>query len=77
MCFSLPWLEQLCIYAVIIFAVYSIIRLLIPFVGIPIVAQILEIVLWAIIAILVIYIIFGLLSCLLSGSGGFSLMPHR
>ena len=79
MCFSLAWLEQLCVYAVVIWAIYLIIKMLIPYIQIPILVQILQIVLWAIIAILVIYVIFGLLSCLLSmGGGGLSLLPpHR
>ena len=75
MCFSLEWLEQICIYAVIIIAIWSIIKLLLPLIGVPLISQILAIVLWAIIAVLVIYIIFGLLGCLLHG--GFSLIPHR
>jgi hypothetical protein len=74
-CFSLVWLEQICIYIVVVIAIWSIIKLLIPFIGIPLVTQILEIVLWAVIAIMVIYIVFALISCLL-GSGGLSLLPH-
>ena len=84
MCFSLQWIEQLCIYLVIIFAIVGIIKLLIPFVtqalgsAGPVVGQILTIVLYAIIAIMVVYIIFGLLGCLIGMGGGFSLMPpHR
>jgi hypothetical protein len=76
MCFSLEWLERLCVFVVIAIAIWSIIKLLLPLVGIPLLAQILAIVLWAIIAIMVIYIIFGLLSCLLGAGGGLSLMPH-
>jgi hypothetical protein len=73
MCFSLEWLEQICVYAVIIVAIWSIIKLLLPLIGFPLITRILEIVLWAIVAILVIYIIFGLLGCLLHG--GVSLLP--
>ena len=60
-------------------AIWSIIKLLLPYVTefLPaIVVQIIQIVLWAVIAIICIYIIFGLLSCLVGGAGG--LVPfHR
>jgi hypothetical protein len=71
-CFSLQWIEQLCIYIVIVMAIWSIIKLLLPYVTqfMPaLVVQIIQIVLWAIIAIICIYIIFGLLSCLIGGAG--------
>ena len=77
MCFSLAWLEQLCVFVIVAIAIWSIIKLLLPLVGIPLLAQILSIILWAIIAIMVIYIIFGLIGCLLNmGGGSFSLLPH-
>jgi hypothetical protein len=79
MCFSLQWVEQLCIYIIVVVAIWSIIKLLLPYVTqfMPaIVVQIIQIVLWAIVAIICVYIIFGLLSCLLGGAG--SLVPfHR
>ena len=80
MCFSLPWVEQLLVYLVIIGAVVAIIRLLLPFVlsqlgaGGSVISSAINIVLWAVIAIFVIYICFALISCL---SGNFSLLPHR
>lgn len=80
MCFSLGWLEQLCVWLVIVAAVVAIIRLVVPalvgWIGFPIVGQIINIVLWAVVAILCIYIIFGLLSCLLGAGGGFP-FPHH
>jgi hypothetical protein len=78
-CFSLAWIEQLCIYIVIISAIWAIIKLLLPYVTqfMPaIVVQIIQIVLWAIIAIICIYIIFGLLSCLLGGGGSLMHLPR-
>jgi hypothetical protein len=81
MCFSLLWFEQLLIYLVIICAAIAIIKLLIPFVlsqlgaGGNVIAGAINIVMWAVIAIFVIYICFGLISCLLGG--GFTLIPHR
>jgi hypothetical protein len=80
MCFSLAWVEQLCIYIIVIVAVWSIIKLLLPYVTqfMPqIVVQIIQIVLWAIIAIICVYIIFGLLSCLLGGGGSLLHFPTR
>jgi len=79
-CFSLGWIEQLCIWLIIVFAIVAIIRLLVPFlagmIGIPVVAQIINIVLWAVVAIMCVYIIFTLIACLLSASGGLHLLPH-
>ncbi len=73
MCFSLPWLEQLLIWLVIVCAIVAIIRLLVPWItgmiGVPIIGQAINIILWAFLAIICIYIIFGLLSCLI-GMGG-------
>lgn len=70
-CFSLPWIEQLCIWLIVVIAVVSIIRLLVPYltglIGIPLVAQIVNIVLWAVVACMAVYIIFALISCLIGG----------
>lgn len=75
MCFSLGWIEQLCVWFVILWAVVAIIRLAVPYlvglIGIPIVGQIITIVLWAVVAIMAIHIIFALISCLV-GAGGFT-----
>jgi hypothetical protein len=81
-CFTLGWLEQFLVWCVIVGAIVAIIRLLVPWVmaqvGIPILAQAINIILWAIVCIFVIYIIFALLSCVV-GMGGISLLPptHR
>jgi hypothetical protein len=72
-CFSLGWIEQLLVWLVVIVAVVSIIKLLVPFVLAQlgaaggIVAQIINIALWAFVCILVIYFAFAVISCLLSG----------
>lgn len=74
-CFSLAWLEQLLVWLVIVGAVFAILRLVIPLAlsgWPPIIGQVLNIVLWAIIVILIIWICFALLSCL---GGGLSLLP--
>lgn len=75
-CFSLVWLEQMLVWLVIASAVVACIRLIIPWITsitFPIVGQVLEIVLWAVIAIIAIYIIFGLLGCLVGMGGGLHL----
>lgn len=77
-CFSLAWVEQLCIWLIIVCAVFAIIRAVLPllagFIGFPIVVTIINIVLWAIVAILCVRIIFMLIGCLLEGPGGFHLL---
>jgi hypothetical protein len=73
MCFSLAWLEQLIIWLIIVSAIIAVIKLVIPFLdsltGMPIIGRILMIILWAVVAIAFVIIIFGLLSCVLVGSG--------
>jgi hypothetical protein len=83
MCFSLAWLEQLLIWIVIIVAIFSLLKLVVPWIlsklGAEggIVMQAISIVLWAFIAICIIYFIFMLISCLLSMGGGLPGFPHR
>jgi hypothetical protein len=81
MCFSLGWIEQLLVWLVIVCAIVAIIRLLVPWItgmiGMPIVGQVINIVLWAFLAIICIYIIFGLLSCLIGMGGGLHFPPGR
>jgi hypothetical protein len=80
MCFSLAWIEQLCIWLIVVIAIVSIIRLLVPYlmslIGIPLVAEIINIVLWAVVAIMCVYIIFALISCLLGAGGGLMHFPR-
>lgn len=78
MCFSLGYWEQVCIFIIIAIAIWSIIKLFLPYVTqfLPaIVVQIIQIILWAVVAIICVYIIFALLSCLLGAGGG--LTPFR
>lgn len=81
MCFSLGWFEQLCIWLIVVIAIVSIIRLLVPYltglIGVPIIGQIINIVLWAVVAIMGVYIIFALLSCVLGAGGGLMHFPSR
>lgn len=77
-CFSLQWFESVLIWLVIICAIVAILKLLVPFVlaqlgaGGGIIAQAINIVLWAVVCIFVIYVCFALISCLLGMSGGLS-----
>lgn len=66
MCFSLGWIEQLLIWLVVVCAIVAIIKLLLPYAlsPIPLLVQVLNIVMWAVIAIFVIYLVFDLLGCL-------------
>jgi uncharacterized membrane protein len=64
-CFSLGWIEQLLIWFVVITAVIAIIKLLIPAV-IPLggtIIQVINIVVWVVVAIAIIILVFDLLSC--------------
>ena len=79
MCFSLGWLEQLLVWLVIVAAIIMVLKLIVPWVasqlGVPIIAQVLNIILWAVIVIFVIYFCFAMLSCL--GGGGMPLFPRH
>lgn len=67
-CLSLGFLQTLLVNIIVIVAIVACIKLLVPwlvdFSGIPILGQVVMIILWAIIAIMVVYLIFGLLSCM-------------
>jgi len=74
MCFSLGMVEQLIIWLIVICAAVAIIKLLlVPLVFQPmgqpgaILIQIVNIVIWVIVAIAVVYIVFDLLACALGG----------
>ena len=86
MCFSLDFLKQVLILAVVLVAVIAILGLLIPFIvsklglvlgeGWALCVAAFRIFIWALVAIIVIIFCFELISCLLSFTGG-SLIPHR
>jgi len=74
-CLSLGFIENLCIELIIICAVIAAIRVVVPLllslIGAPVggaIAQLINIVLWAIVAIMVVMVVFGLLSCLIGGA---------
>jgi hypothetical protein len=79
-CLSLGFLEQLLVWLVIASAVIAVLKLLIPWITsmtFPIVGQVLQIILWAVVAIIAIYIVFALLSCLIGGVGGLHFPTSR
>ncbi len=77
MCFSIAFLFQLLIWLVIVGTVYAIIRLVVPAVmanfGGPgtLLAQVVNYILWAVLMIIVLYLIWDLVDCLV-GAGGLS-----
>lgn len=84
MCFSLAWLQSLLIWIVIVCAIFAILKLVVPFIlskiGVDggIILQIVNILVWAFVAIVVIYFAFAAISCLMSmGGGNFLALPHR
>ena len=84
MCFTLAWLEQLLVDVVILVAVVSILKILIPWLlaklggDFAIIGQVINVVLWALVAIVVIYFCFAMISCLVGGQA-LPLLPtmHR
>ena len=80
-CFSMAWLMQLCIWVVIVIAVWRIFNLVLPWllaqIGVPFIVSVIQIVIWAVIAIMCIYIIFMILGCLLGSGGGLLHFPTR
>jgi hypothetical protein len=72
-CFSIVWIQQLIIWIIVIAAIVAIIRIVVPWLtGIaggslpgPVWA-ILNIVLWAVVAIAVVIIVFDLIACIAS-----------
>jgi hypothetical protein len=90
MCFSLAWLLNLLVWVVIIVAIIAILQIIVPWVlsklgasgilgeAIGIISAVIKIIIWAIVIIAVLYVCFGLISCLLGyGGGGLSLFPHK
>lgn len=82
MCFSLSWVEQILVWLVIVCAVVAILRLFLPWVAAQLggigsmVMAVINIILWAIVCIYVIYFVFMLLECLVGAGSGLSLFPH-
>lgn len=83
MCFSLAWVEQLFIWLVIVGAIIALLKLLLPLVlgalgqAGGVIMSAIDIIVWAIVAIAVIYFVFALISCLLGTGGGLPLLPHK
>lgn len=82
MCFSLAWFEQLLIWLVVVAGVVALLKLLLPIVlpalGVAgaTVMQAINIVVWVIVCIFLIWFVFDLISCLIGMGGGFPLLRH-
>lgn len=81
MCFSWSWIEQLLVWIVTVCAIVGILRLLLPLIlnqlgaAGGVIMAVINIVIWAVIAIAVIYFCFAIIGCL--GGGSLPLFPHR
>jgi len=88
MCFSLEWLQHLLILAVVVIAVVAILTIIVRYVltkiqpsgmfadAISIVAQVIKIVIWAVVIIFIIIFCFEMISCLIGMAGGLSFPRH-
>lgn len=79
MCFSLDWVYHLCFFLIVIVFVFSVIKLLLPYLlqklgadG-TLIIQIVRLIMWLIIALFVLALVFDLLSCAINAGGSFSL----
>jgi hypothetical protein len=83
MCFDWTWFEHLFIWVIVVGAIFGILKILLPMVfaqlGSPGTAlvQIINILMWAVIACFVVYIAFAIIECLAGGGMGFGLTPGR
>lgn len=82
-CFDLGWFENILIWLIIICSVIAILKILVPWVlsiaGItlpPPLLAIINIVVWAVVAIAVVIFVFTLISCLMHMGGHLSLLPR-
>lgn len=77
MCFTLLWFRDLLIWLVVVVAVVALLRLLLPWLfarlsphgDATILLRAIDIFVWAVVAIFVIYVIFALIACLIGGGG--------
>lgn len=81
MCITIHFLQWIIIWCIVIAATIAIINILVPWLlslfGAPLgpIAAIIRILLWAIVAVEVVYIVFALLGCL--GGSNFFAPPYR
>jgi len=70
MCFGFGWIEHFLIWLVVVGAVVAILKILVPLalsqlgVAGDVVLRIISIIVWAIVVIAIIYLAFGLITCL-------------
>jgi hypothetical protein len=81
-CFTMAWFFQLLIWLIVVGACLALVRLLLPWalsffgVGAGILTQAINIIIGAVVAIIVVYLIWMLASCAFSG-GGLHLLPPK
>jgi len=72
-CFTIAWIVQLLVWAVVIAVVYGIVMLVLPKIPLgepwPTVVQIVRLIMWGIVAIAVIYVLADLVACAATGHG--------
>ncbi len=79
MCFDLQWLGQVLVWLIIVGGIIALVKLLLPFVlsqlgaAGGVIAAAINIVMWVIVAIFVVYFVVDLIACL----GGGLRLPHR
>lgn len=79
-CFSIEWLLHLLIVLIVLCAVIAILRIWVfPMLGStdPRIVQTINIIIWVVVAIFVIYVCFDLLSCAFSGGLGYGYGGRR
>jgi hypothetical protein len=84
MCFTLLWFRDLLIWIVILVAVVALLKLLLPWLvrqlspqfDLSVILRAIDIFVWAVVVIFVIYLVFALISCLAGGAGTLPLFPR-
>lgn len=70
-CFSLAWILQLLVSAIVVAVVYGIVMIVLPKIPLgepwPTVVQIVRLILWGLVAIAVVYFLFDLVACAFGG----------
>jgi hypothetical protein len=89
MCFTMDWLMQVLILCIIVGAIIQILKIVVPYAlskmgvaageGVAVVTRVLQIAFWALVAVIVVIIVFKIIACLWGFAGGSlgSVLPHR
>lgn len=84
MCFDMTWFEHILIWLIVLCGIIALGRLLLPIIlgwlgmGISgVVMQVINIIIVVIVLVVLVIICFDIFGCLIGGSGGLGLSPHR